>query len=83
MLTEEHKRKRVEWAKKHLNDDWKRTIEQKLLHGGVSTKKERLHTSKLAKEFIAENTTDLLGWPSNSLDLTPIENLWAIVKKNV
>lgn len=26
MLTAEHKRKRVEWAKKHLDDDWSRTV---------------------------------------------------------
>ena len=26
MLTEAHKEKRVEWAKKHLNDNWERTI---------------------------------------------------------
>ncbi|CAM4961677.1 unnamed protein product [Rotaria socialis] len=26
MLTEEHKERRVEWAKEHLNDDWKATI---------------------------------------------------------
>ena len=26
MLTVDHKRKRVEWAKKHLNDNWKKTL---------------------------------------------------------
>ncbi|CAF4077385.1 unnamed protein product [Rotaria magnacalcarata] len=26
MLTKEHKERRVEWAKEHLNDDWKATI---------------------------------------------------------
>ncbi|CAF3766670.1 unnamed protein product [Rotaria socialis] len=26
MLTEEHKERRVEWAKEHLNDDWKDTM---------------------------------------------------------
>ena len=26
MLTVEHKRKRVEWAQKHLNDDWDSTL---------------------------------------------------------
>ena len=26
MLTVDHKRKRVEWARKHLNDNWKKTL---------------------------------------------------------
>jgi transposase len=26
MLTAEHKKKRVEWAKKHIDDDWSRTV---------------------------------------------------------
>lgn len=26
MLTEAHKRKRVEWAQKHLNDHWDKTL---------------------------------------------------------
>jgi len=26
MLTTNHKLKRIEWAKKHLNDDWNNTL---------------------------------------------------------
>jgi len=26
MLTDGHKQKRVEWAQKHLNDDWSHTV---------------------------------------------------------
>ena len=36
--------------------------------------------NKLVKLFINEQQIDLLEWPGNSPDISPIENVWALLK---
>lgn len=42
------------------------------------------HNAKSVKSWLVEQSIDLLApWPGSSPDLNPIENCWAVLKKNV
>ena len=42
-----------------------------------------IHVSQLSKQFFNDNKVQLLGWPALSPDINPIENLWAIMVRQV
>lgn len=41
------------------------------------------HTSKVVKNFMTEQHIEVIDWPGNSPDVSPIENLWAICKSRL
>ena len=41
------------------------------------------YTSKIVKKFITDSNIQCLVWPPQSPDLSPIENVWAWLKKKI
>jgi hypothetical protein len=155
ILTERHRKNRVEWCKKHLNTDWSKVVisdesmfqlfrhkvgmwgkkrrnvkapthsPQVMVWGAISSRgatplifikgsvnsqkyikilEEAListmdflypdgyifqqdnapcHKSRIVKKWFKDNLVVIMDWPAMSSDLSPIENLWAIIKNKL
>ncbi len=42
-----------------------------------------VHTAKSTKSWLNDHGVGVLDWPANSPDVSPIENLWSIVKRKM
>ncbi|KAL4467957.1 hypothetical protein ABPG72_021738 [Tetrahymena utriculariae] len=43
----------------------------------------RVHTAQIITNFLTENNINTLEWPSGSPDLSPIENVWSVIKEEL
>ncbi len=51
--------------------------------GGTLQDNASSHKSAVTLRFLQHNNVPVLRWPPNSPDLSPIENMWAVVKGRV
>jgi transposase len=59
-------------ARRQFHDDWR-----------LPQDNNSKHTARITKVFMDENVPSVMGWLSNSPDLNPIDNVWAVITKHV
>ncbi|GFU79741.1 putative transposase like protein [Trichonephila clavipes] len=78
-LTPAMKTKHLNWAKQWRDKDvdfWR-----SLVISGKGTGRLYVVKARSIKAFLAEQNIPLLDWPVNSPDMSPMENVWELMKR--
>ena len=74
------------------SEDYKKLLEEHLLSNAVDLAGEKwvfqqdnapIHQSRQMKTWFKSKNIQVLDWPSRSLDINPIENLWGDLARSV
>ncbi|KAL4509432.1 hypothetical protein ABPG72_018363 [Tetrahymena utriculariae] len=70
-------------------ESYKKILDENLIETGLIDDRilqqdnAAVHSSKAVKQYLESEGIELLNWPSQSPDMSPIENVWAWVKNQL